>query len=321
MKNIFNYIITIHNKEDLIEDVLISVIKCCHDNSYIYPIIDGCTDKTEEIIDRVISQYPNNFITKVKLNDVHEILSINAGLKLANQSQDGYNIIIQDDVILEDNSIEYKVTKIYEKIGCKLGYLSFMLGANLKKDILSSNEGSPFIDYIESAYGFGMTKSKILLPGQLAFRSIAIKSPVCIPTKIIREFGLLDENLAPSLHDDTEYCIRLLKSGYKNAVFGIKYRSDIDWGATRRKLDITLNGRIISNMNYIRKLYYNDILNLIAHNQETDLINIDEFIDKDEHKIALKLLKSNRNKSHKFQMEGLSFYQKIKYYIKSKIKN
>lgn len=320
MKNIFNYIITIHNKEDLIEDVLTSVINCCHDNSYIYPIIDGCTDKTEEIIDKVISQNPKISITKVVLNDVHEILSINAGLKKADQSQEGYNIIMQDDIILDDSLIEFKISKIYEKAGLNLGYLSFRLGANLKSDIFNSGEGSPFDEYIESAYGHGINNYKILLPGQLAFRSIVIKSPVCIPTKIIREFGLLDENLAPCYHDDTEYCIRLLKNGYKNAVFGIKYRSDIDWGGTRRKPDLTVNEKIYSNMNYIRKLYPSEILNLMDQNQGTEIINIDEFIDKKEQQKALMLLRSNRNRSFKYQMRGLSFYQKIKYFIKLKLK-
>ncbi|MGN6195289.1 MAG: hypothetical protein ACTHOB_10145, partial [Ginsengibacter sp.] len=84
MNPIFNYIITIHNKEDLIEDVLNSVIKCCNANSFIYPVLDGCTDKSEEIVDQIIRENRNISINKIKVNDVHEIMSINEALKLSN---------------------------------------------------------------------------------------------------------------------------------------------------------------------------------------------------------------------------------------------
>ena len=105
----FNYIITIHNKQDLIRDVLICVLMCCRDNSHIYPVLDGCTDQTEEIIDEIITTFSHIPITKVYMSNVHEILSINAGLRAANQEGDGYNIILQDDVMLRDFMWETKV--------------------------------------------------------------------------------------------------------------------------------------------------------------------------------------------------------------------
>ena len=49
----FNYIITIHNKEDMIEQVMMCVLMCCRDNSHIYPVLDGCTDRTEDISNRM----------------------------------------------------------------------------------------------------------------------------------------------------------------------------------------------------------------------------------------------------------------------------
>ena len=113
---IFNYIITIHNKESLIEKVLDSVVKCSHENSFIYPVFDGCTDKSEEIVDDFIAKHSSVNIIKLFANDVHEILSINIGLRAANQLSDGYNIILQDDVILMDYDLEAKIHRLYEKI-------------------------------------------------------------------------------------------------------------------------------------------------------------------------------------------------------------
>ncbi|MGN6267680.1 MAG: glycosyltransferase family 2 protein [Ginsengibacter sp.] len=316
MSPIFNYIITIHNKEDLIEHVLNSVVKCCGQHSFIYPVLDGCIDKSEEIVDDVIRKNPQLPIKKIKVNDVHEILSINEGLRQSDQSVDGYNIILQDDVIISDFLIEKKVVLLYEKIGKQLGYLSFRLGANLKKNVLKTGEGSPFRNYIENAFGHGIDKSKMLLPGQFAFRNIAIKSPVCIPTRIIRQFGLLDENLSPCFHDDTEYCLRLLKKGYKNGVFGLEYQSDLEWGGTRRNPNPELQNRIKKNMDYIRQKYRYEISRIISLPQKSEAISIGEFIDAENSEKALHQFKLNKKKRKEYELNELSGLNRIKYYLK-----
>jgi len=313
---IFNYIITIHNKEDLIGDVLNSVIKCCGQHSFIYPVLDGCTDKSEKIIDEITRRNPQIPVRKIKVNDVHEILSINEGLRQSDQSVDGYNIILQDDVIISDFLIEKKVVFLFEKIGKQLGYLSFRLGANLKKNVLESGEGSPFKDYIENAFGHGIDKSKMLLPGQFAFRSIAIKSPVCIPTGIIRQYGLLDENLSPCFHDDTEYCLRLLKDGYKNGVFGLGYQSDLEWGGTRRKPNPELQKSIKKNMDHIRQKYRPEISKIISFPQENEVINIDELMDVQKSEKAFHQFKLNKKKRKEYELNELSGLNRIKYHLK-----
>jgi len=226
---------------------------------------------------------------------------------------------LQDDVILLDNSIEKKIIHLYEKMGPRLGYLSFRLGGNLKDDVLESGDGSPFKDYVENAFGHGIDKSNILLPGQFAFRSIVIKSPACIPTLIIRQFGLLDENLSPCFHDDTEYCLRLLKNGYKNGVFGIEYQSNLEWGGTRKKPDLDLYKNIKKNMDYIRQKYHDEILNIISLPQQKEVLNLLEFTSNEANRKALDQYKLNKRKKRKYELEELSIIQKIKYYLKKMI--
>lgn len=317
MKPIFNYIITIHNKEELIAEVLNAVIKCCGNNSFIYPVLDGCTDRSELIIDEIILANPAIPITKIKLDDVHEIISINEGLKRSDQTAHGYNIILQDDVILQDPAIEKTIGQIYKTAGSKLGYLSFRLGANISASPADADEGSPFVDYIESTYGHGIEKGTILLPGQLAFRHISIKSPVCIPTEIINQFGFLDEALAPCFHDDTEYSLRLLKKGYKNAVFSLKYQSDIEWGGTRKKPDPDLQKLIKKNITYVKKKYGADFLNTIAAAKENEIITIKAFTDLNERQAAVNQYKVNNNNRLKFALKGMSLAQRIKYRLKT----
>ena len=252
----FNYIITIHNKEDLIEEVLKCVLMCCRDNSHIYPVLDGCTDDTERIVDNVIS---NNFgvpITKVYTPDVHELLSINAGLRASSQEGDGFNIILQDDVMLFDFALEDKVKRLYEWAGPELAYVSFRLGANFDSDALNSEHSVPFTDYIENAFGHGISQAEMLPLGHLAYRTVPIKSPVCLPFKIVREVGMYNEDLAPYGHDDPELAIRIIRAGYKNAVFAIKFQSDVKWGGTRTSPHPELDSTIERNMNCIRKMLF-----------------------------------------------------------------
>jgi len=282
-------------------------------------VLDGCTDRSEEIIDEIILKNPGVPITKIKVNDVHEILSINAGLRASDQSIEGYNIILQDDVILQDEFLEKKITRLYEKIGRQLGYVSFRLGANFKRDVLESSEGAPLKDYVENAFGHGLDNSKIILPGQFAFRSVAIKSPVCIPTAIVKQYGILDENLAPCFHDDTEYCLRLLAKGYKNGVFGIKYQSDLEWGGTRKKPNPDLYKIIKKNMNYLRIKYRAQILMIVSSQQDKQILSFPEFTDIDENQKALYQYKLNKQKKIKFELNGLPFIQKIIYYLKRMI--
>lgn len=270
----FNYIITIHNKEELIGKVLYCVLMCSRDNSNIYPVLDGCTDNSEKIIDEIIENFSGIPIKKVYTNDVHELLSINAGLKAACQEGDGFNIILQDDVLLGDFLLEDKVKKLYEFVGPKLGYVSFRLGANFLPDAYSSNNPIPYTDYVENSFGHGLKEAENIYPGQLAFRTVPIKSPVCIPFKLIRDMGMYNENLSPYGHDDLEYSIRLIKAGYKNAVFPIQFYSDVKWGGTRTTPHPELNEIVARNMNKIRVWYRNDLKNICEKSQPREIINL-----------------------------------------------
>lgn len=228
----FNYIVTIHNKEDLIEKVIMSLLLCMRGNSHIYAVVDGCTDRTEQIIDELIDYYTGIPITKIITNDVHEIRSINAGLRQA-PIDDGFNISLQDDVIIADYNFEQKVEALYAHYGKRLGYVSFRHAANLRH----GKRGELAIvqeDIVENICGAALPDATIIQPGHVAFRMAAIKSPTCIPSYLLQDIGLLDEDLAPYSWDDHEYSIRALKAGYINAVYPIKFISRIEWGGVRR---------------------------------------------------------------------------------------
>lgn len=280
----FNYIITIHNKESLIGQVLMALLISCRQNSRIYAVLDGCTDKTEHIIDNLVNTYSDLPISKVYADDVHEILSINAGLRAADQSGEGFNIILQDDVILADYMFEKKVASLYEYAGTELGFVSFRQGANFPKED-NWTQDVPLVEKVESAYGHGSRDADMLLPGFLAYRTIVLKSPVCIPFSVIRSVGLLDEQLAPYMCDDIEYSIRCIKAGYKNAVFALRFISDVAWGTTRLKPDARMGEYIRRNMRIIRSLHASTI-KAIVQNQITKIVKIEGMYSQDDEQNA-----------------------------------
>ena len=250
----FNYIITIHNKENLIERVLKSVISCSRENSYIYPVLDGCTDRTESIINNIIANNQQVPIKKVYVPNVHEILSINAALKIAPQNERGCNIILQDDVILEDPELERKVLAIYNYLGySSVGSLVFRHGVN----IILNNKTQEIeeTDLIESCYGVGIC-NKPLPPQKLIRRMVGVRSPECISCEVVSKVGLMDENLAPYTYDNHDYSLRCLVSGYKNYVFALKFNSDIEWSGMRNNPLSEFAKVTQRNRKYLYKKYY-----------------------------------------------------------------
>lgn len=319
----FNYIITVYNKESLIGRVLNSVIKCCGKNSCVYVVLDGCTDNSEKIIDDIIEKNKNTSIIKVFTNDVHELLSINAGLRKSSQNGTGYNIILEDDVVLEDYSIESKIIDLYEKEGEKLGYVSFRMGANLAQDALKTRSAVPYVDYVENAFGHGLSQAEMLPIGYAAYRTIPIKSPVCIPFKVVREVGFYNERLAPYGHDDIDFALRVESRGYYNLVYAIKFSSELEWGGTRKNGHLVVDSIIERNMDIIRMLYKEQISKIIALSQPKKLKKIEEnpIIDKLQ---CQKIWKLKTKKYSKLKLFLLSVYRiiitfKKKIYAKYKL--
>ena len=253
----FNYIITIHNKESILEKTLLGVDACCSKDSVIYPVLDGCTDKSEEIVNNFVKKTKRTVII-IKTPDVHEIKSINAALR---QIKEGFTICLQDDVILQEPDLEEKIKKLYQEEGPQLGVVSFCRAANLRQTpLLKQIRQSGFKPLVEECdlikvkndpcYG-----GQIVEDDKLVYRMVAIKSPVCIPEIVLKRVGILDKNMAPYSFDDHEYCIRAMKAGFRNGLFPLRFTSKLEWGGTRNdKNFLKLAGYIhLRNRRYIWK--------------------------------------------------------------------
>lgn len=231
----FNYIVPIFNKEDVLPETLEGIEKCSSLESKIILIVDGCTDRSEAIVDEFVKNSSRR-VEKILMPNVHMLLSVNAGLKKVTS---GFSIIMQDDIILKDIDTEKKLIEQYEKMNGKLGVISFRYGSNigitscferLRKMTLRGMIEE--IDIIKGADDYANYPEGNY--GNFYPRMSAINGPNCIPWSLLSQNGLLDKNLAPYGFDDPEYCIRSLKLGYINGLFPIKYQSEIEWGGTRR---------------------------------------------------------------------------------------
>jgi glycosyltransferase involved in cell wall biosynthesis len=233
--NNFNYIVPIFNKEDILEDTLNSIERCATSNSKIIMIVDGCTDKSEDIVDEFCKNSSHQTV-KILMPNVHMLLSVNAGLS---HVKSGFTVITQDDIILGDFDLEKKIVELYNRHNNNLGVISFRYGSNIEItnifNRIRNNTISGMIN--ETDFIKGKDDYANYLSGEYENfypRMSAINGPNIIPWQLLSQNGVFDKNLAPFGFDDPEYCLRSLKLGYINGLFPLKYTSEIEWGGTRR---------------------------------------------------------------------------------------
>jgi glycosyltransferase involved in cell wall biosynthesis len=235
MPDFFNYIIPIFNKEDILPLTLEGIERCASSNSRIYTIIDGCTDRSEQVVDDFAKRTGRD-VVKIHMPDVHMLRSVNAALK---QVENGFSVIMQDDIILQDEKFEEKISALYKKMGDRLGIISLRLAANIELTPFlrrfSMHSLSPMIrdaEFIMSAddsQPYSIGEHGCFYP-----RMDAVNGPNVIPWSVRNKIGVLDEAMAPYGYDDADYCLRAMKAGFINGLFPVKFQSDLAWGGTRR---------------------------------------------------------------------------------------
>ena len=277
MRTKFTYIVPIFNKEDILPDTLKGIERCSSEESTIILIVDGCTDGSEKIVDDFISANIRKTI-KLTMPNVHMLRSVNEGLKHVDE---GFSIIMQDDIILEDPDMEQKILALYERVGPKLGVISFRFGSNIRITSLLQSVRSSFHrmifedDFIQSQDDYA--SYPIGEYDKFYPRMSAINGPNCIPYSVLSRLKQFDPLLAPYGFDDPEFCLRALELGFINGLFPIKYRSDEDWGGTRRsKSFINEVKRIhLRNRKYIYRKHKDFLTKYLA---EGDLFTSNETI-------------------------------------------
>jgi glycosyltransferase involved in cell wall biosynthesis len=260
----FNYIVPIFNKEDILPDTLEGIEKCASSESRIVMIVDGCTDRSEAIVDDFMRNSSHQ-TEKILMPNVHMLLSVNAGLKTVT---DGFSVIMQDDIVLQDPETELKIINLYEEMEGKLGVISFRYGADLRASSLRASLGNAFYSNIQnylpikervSIFGRMIETENIIKSpddneeypvgeyNKFYQRMCAINGPNVIPWEVFSRVGLLDEKIAPYGYDDPDYSLRGLKEGFINGLFPVKYLSEDGWSGSSRSKEFKKNANRIIN--------------------------------------------------------------------------
>ena len=263
MSERFNYIVPIFNKEDVLPKTLEGIERCARGDDRIFCIVDGCTDRSEDIVDEYIKNSSYR-AEKILMPNVHMLLSVNEGLKRVRK---GYSVIMQDDIVLDDTDMEFKVASLYDSKDGKLGVISFRYGADLRETSLKSSlinnlrynfKLRKIISAPRIPYSHRMIAVFNILKNQedeaqydeakydtFYKKMCAINGPNIIPWEVLSSIGFLDERIAPYGYDDPDYSLRSLKAGFINGLFPIKYTSKPEWSGSVRSKEFKMKASSI----------------------------------------------------------------------------
>jgi GT2 family glycosyltransferase len=242
----FAYIVTIHNSEHHLAYVLQGIKNVMGAESKVYCVLDGCTDGSESIVD-------DFGFNKIITPNVRETKAITTALNTIPKAD--YYFILQDDVVLQDPDTEKNIKDIYT-IFHNIGVLGMRHGCNMEDDWLTNGKHASEKDLICNEFQPDMGVPK-LQEGLLVEREIVYKSPICLSGEVVEKLGGYDPRFEPIAHDDTEYCLRAIKEGYKNYVYALKLMQPIQWGGTRRHPEVHKDNlqMHVDHMNLLRKIY------------------------------------------------------------------
>jgi glycosyltransferase involved in cell wall biosynthesis len=254
-------ILTVFNKEHLIKDVFESIIRNINKSitKEIIIIVDGCTDRTEEIVDNLILEYKSQIkIIKEIANNVFEVKANNIGLKL---SECTYSCIIQDDMVITHKHFDHKLLYPFYSIPNVFA----VTGRTAHNDmVVKKNWFKKRLVFADIA-----GRENNLGENNFAIRDVVNRGPLMINNEKLRQLNFLDEKFAPLDLDDHDLCLKAyLKYNWLCGSFVVHYESDPEWGSTRsnKKSSKIWNKSHKKNEQIIIKRYENQLK--FKHNQD-----------------------------------------------------
>lgn len=191
-----------------------------------YPAIilfDNCTDGSLKVFNECSGNLRN---CRVFVNHGYDLFETLANNFILNRCLTDCCMLLQDDMVITDNSIFLQAEKIYREVP-NAGLIGFKDGYEMR--ILEQYE-----NMISSPFSTAKYKQSELEPGQYEFRTFVNRGPLCVSKQVIEQVGLLDERFFPIFWDDNDYSLRCHKAGRHNIVAYGNVISEPSWGATRR---------------------------------------------------------------------------------------
>ncbi len=231
-------ILTVHNKEQLLENVLNSIKKHTVGNYELIVVLDGCSDGSESILDNFIDQNKNLEIKKIYTPDVFETKANNAGLK---ETTGDKVIIIQDDMIINEDDWNLRLQKPFDEFidvfavtaSSAFNYRFNQSSQHIHLEPEVDREiGDCWSDIF--TYESHINRSQGLNRNIFAVRNNVCRGPLMIDHSDLIKLNYFDEIFEPQDQDDADLCYRAFKElGKIVGAYWIDYISDVSWGGTR----------------------------------------------------------------------------------------
>ena len=248
-------ILTIHNKENLIERVCLGINNNLSElTKEIIVVLDGCTDRSEEIV-RNILKNSNKNIEYVYTDDVFELKANNAGLKKVTTN---YALLIQDDMVINENEFDKRMIKPFIEFSDV-----FAVTAQTSHNNRIINGILHTTDALDRRDGYPRDNFGI--------REIANRGPLMYNYVEVVTLGFFDEHLAPNSYDDHDLSYKSYKNLNKvSGLYWIDYESRSEWGTGRQKNQNIHQEAHVRNSRIIIDRY-SDLLTGIIKNEDREL--------------------------------------------------
>ena len=226
-------ILTVHNKEWLIEKVIEGIVLNTVEPYELIVVIDGCSDNSEKIIWDTLLGTPVRY-KFLHAPDVFETKANNLGMKIAKGDK---IIIVQDDMIIQEKGWNIRMEQPFKAFDDVFAVTSrtahnWIVNPNsihlgMKEDL--DDCWCDILDHVDHA-GYQQTLPRDVF----AVRCSVNRGPLMIDHEDLKKLNYLDESFAPQDMDDHDLCYRAYKElGKVVGAYWIRYQSDDAWGGTR----------------------------------------------------------------------------------------
>jgi glycosyltransferase involved in cell wall biosynthesis len=189
-------ILTVHNKDFLLENVLESIKKNTIGNYELIVVLDGCSDKSESICFEFKNKNKNLNLKIIETPDVFETIANNAGLK---QASGDISIIIQDDMIINESNWNNRLIKpfsIFDDVfavtaNCAHNWELNSNSKHLNSEIITDYEWSDILNHVDHANRNNTNRD------QFSIRQCVNRGPLAINNLDLKSLNYLDESFAP----------------------------------------------------------------------------------------------------------------------------
>lgn len=250
-------VLPVFNHEDLIERVLqgISVNSSSMVKELII-IIDGCTDRSEELIMKFTNDNPNRFkYIILRADNVFEVKACRMGMLV---STEPYCMSIQDDMVITWFGYDLRLMK------------PFLMWDDVFA--VTSLASCNIIITLEDTVAWDDLRNDQNTPRNIfAIRDTINRGPLLWRHDRLEQLGYSDEIYAPQGADDIDLSMRAwVQHGWVSGTHPMPAFFDISWGTTRRTSASITAESDRKNMIILKERYRRELTGL-KHSEDREL--------------------------------------------------